>query len=73
MGLLKDRVAVTTGPSKGIGRVMSLCFARERARVVCAARSAPVRETAAMVRAAGGEALDVQCNAADETAVRRTR
>ncbi|MFI5179372.1 MAG: SDR family NAD(P)-dependent oxidoreductase, partial [Vicinamibacterales bacterium] len=46
MGLLIDRVAIVTGASKGIGRVLSLLCSREGARVVCAARSdALVRET----------------------------
>ena len=34
MGLLDGRVAIVTGASKGIGRVMSLLFAREGAKVV---------------------------------------
>ncbi|MBI4269889.1 MAG: SDR family NAD(P)-dependent oxidoreductase, partial [Candidatus Rokubacteria bacterium] len=38
-GSLEGRVAVITGASKGIGRVMSRLFAREGASVVCAARS----------------------------------
>src|SRR3954469_21740014 len=39
---------------------MSLLFAREGAKLVCAARSdALVNETAAMIRAAGGEAIAV--------------
>src|SRR2546426_111271 len=58
MGLLEGKVAIVTGASKGIGRVMSLRFAREGARVVCAARSADlVKETAAQVSAAGGQAI----------------
>jgi len=71
MSLLAGRVAVVTGASKGIGRVTSELFAREGARVVCAARSAElVRETAARVRGVGGEAIAVVCDAADETQVR---
>jgi NAD(P)-dependent dehydrogenase (short-subunit alcohol dehydrogenase family) len=58
VGLLDGRVAVITGASKGIGRVMSLLFAREGAKVVCAARSgALVHETVALIDAAGGDAI----------------
>jgi NAD(P)-dependent dehydrogenase (short-subunit alcohol dehydrogenase family) len=70
MGLLTGRVAIITGASKGIGRVMSGTFAREGASVVCAARSADaVRETAAAIEKAGGRALAVVCDAADEKSV----
>jgi meso-butanediol dehydrogenase/(S,S)-butanediol dehydrogenase/diacetyl reductase len=58
LGLLSGRVAIVTGASKGIGRVTSLMFAREGAKVVCAARSADlVEETAEAVRQEGGEAI----------------
>ena len=39
MNLLNGRVAIVTGASKGIGRVLSQRFASEGACVVCAARS----------------------------------
>jgi NAD(P)-dependent dehydrogenase (short-subunit alcohol dehydrogenase family) len=67
VNLLNDRVAVITGASKGIGRVMSEMFAREGARVVCAARSADlVRDTVARIEAAGGQATAVVADAGTE-------
>src|SRR5438094_3716242 len=65
MALLDGKVAIITGASKGIGRVLSLTFAREKAAVVCAARSADlVRETADLVGKTGGGALAVTRDAA---------
>jgi NAD(P)-dependent dehydrogenase (short-subunit alcohol dehydrogenase family) len=65
-------VAIITGASKGIGRALSLRFAREGAAVVCAARSGDlVKETVGQVKAAGGRALAVTCDAAQEEEVRR--
>src|SRR4051794_37289340 len=65
--MLNDRVAIITGASKGIGRVMSELFAREGARVVCAARSVDlVQETAAAIVAAGGNAVAVAADAGTE-------
>lgn len=72
MGLLDKKVAIITGASKGIGRALSLRFAREGAAVICAARSGDlVKETAGQVKAAGGRALAVVCDAAQEDEVRR--
>ena len=72
MALLDGKVAIITGASKGIGRVLSLCFAREGAAVICAARSVePVRETAELVQRAGGRALAVTCDASKEDDVHR--
>ena len=72
MGLLDGKVAIITGASKGIGRALGLRFGREGAAVICAARSADlVKETAEQVKAAGGRALAVVCDAAVEDDVRR--
>jgi NAD(P)-dependent dehydrogenase (short-subunit alcohol dehydrogenase family) len=72
MALLDGKVAIITGASKGIGRVLSLVFAREGAAVICAARSAElVRETAELVKRAGGRALAVTCDASKEADVAR--
>jgi NAD(P)-dependent dehydrogenase (short-subunit alcohol dehydrogenase family) len=72
MPLLTERVAIITGASKGIGRVMCQLFAREGAKVVCAARSdALVRETAALIVQAGGEAIAVTADVGREDDARR--
>ncbi len=72
MKSLEGRVAVITGASKGIGRVMSRLFAREGASVVCAARSAPlVEETVAAILKDGGRAVAVVADVSREDDARR--
>jgi NAD(P)-dependent dehydrogenase (short-subunit alcohol dehydrogenase family) len=72
MGQLEGKVALITGASKGIGRVMSRLFGREGAAVVCAARSRDlVEETAALIKTDGGRALAVTGDAAVEADVQR--
>jgi len=68
---LEGKVALITGASKGIGRVMSRLFAKEGAAVVCAARSdALVTETAALITKDGGKAIAFTGDAAKEADVK---
>ena len=72
MGILDGRVAVVTGASKGIGRVISQVFASEGARVICAARSRElVEETVASIRKAGGDATAMTADVSREDDVRQ--
>jgi NAD(P)-dependent dehydrogenase (short-subunit alcohol dehydrogenase family) len=72
MGQLDGKVALITGASKGIGRLMSRLFAQEGAAVICAARSRDlVEETAALVTRTGGRAVAVTGDAANEDDVPR--
>jgi len=72
MGQLTGKVALITGASKGVGRVMSRMFAGEGAAVICAARSRDlVEETTALVKADGGRAIAVVGDAAVEADVLR--
>jgi NAD(P)-dependent dehydrogenase (short-subunit alcohol dehydrogenase family) len=58
--MLKDKVALITGASQGLGRALALAFAREGARVVVNARSEEsVRPVAGEVEDAGAEVLAV--------------
>src|SRR6267142_1591784 len=72
MGQLAGKVALITGASKGVGRVMSRLFAAEGAAVICAARSRDlVEETTVLVKADGGQAIAVVGDAAVEADVLR--
>lgn len=72
-GLLKGRVAVVTGASRGIGEAIALRYAMEGAKVVVSARTVEESEhflpgtisaTVARIQAAGGEALAVRADLA---------
>lgn len=77
---LKDKVAIVTGASRGLGKAIALGLAHAGARVVVAARSDVVKDkklpgtiskTVEEIEAAGGVALAVRCDVTDEGSVQK--
>lgn len=76
MGKLNGRIAIVTGASRGIGEEIAKLFAREGARVVCAARtqnegdhrllSGSLAGTVKQIKDAGGEAMAVAVDVSNE-------
>jgi NAD(P)-dependent dehydrogenase (short-subunit alcohol dehydrogenase family) len=76
MAKLDGRVAIVTGASRGIGAEIATLFAREGARVVCAARtlnegdhrllSGSLSGTVGMIKQAGGLAIAVAMDVSNE-------
>lgn len=70
MKRLEGKNAVVTGAASGTGRATSLLFAREGAAVACVDIDATMgEETAAMIRAEGGDAVFIECDLADPAAI----
>jgi NAD(P)-dependent dehydrogenase (short-subunit alcohol dehydrogenase family) len=68
--LLKDKVAIITGSSRGIGKGIALRFAREGATVVVNGRhSDTLHETAEEARELGATVLEVQSDVTDPDGV----
>jgi NAD(P)-dependent dehydrogenase (short-subunit alcohol dehydrogenase family) len=68
---MDGKVTIITGAGSGIGRAAAILFASEGSAVVVAAHNdANGRETAEMVKSAGGDALFVRTDVTDEESVR---
>lgn len=70
MGILADRVAIVTGAAGGVGGGCADRFAEEGAALVLAdIRGDRIQEMADRIVAAGGRAVAVECDVAQESAI----
>lgn len=69
--LMQDKVGIITAAGLGIGRASALTFAAEGAKVVVSDFNDEAgEETVRLIKEAGGEAIFINCNVADEEQVK---
>jgi acetoacetyl-CoA reductase/3-oxoacyl-[acyl-carrier protein] reductase len=69
-GRFEGKIAVVTGGANGIGRASAVRFAQDGATVaVLDIEAGPLAETAALIEAAGGKVLQLQCDMLERTAM----
>ncbi len=69
--MLERKVVIITGAAGGLGRVFALAFSEQGAIVVAADINEPgALETAALIRAQGGQALGLRLDVSDETSTK---
>ena len=68
---VRDKVAIVTGASRGIGRAIAECFGENGMKVVCAARSAEQGQAVADgICAKGGDAIFLQTDCSKASAIK---
>jgi NAD(P)-dependent dehydrogenase (short-subunit alcohol dehydrogenase family) len=69
--MLKDKVALMTGGTSGIGRATAIAYAQQQAKVVVVGRRMDEgKETVRLIEEAGGEAIFVQADVTKEADVK---
>jgi NAD(P)-dependent dehydrogenase (short-subunit alcohol dehydrogenase family) len=72
MKRLEGKVAIITGAAAGIGEATARLFAAEGARLcLCDVTTDTLEELVASIKAAGGQAIAVSCNVAEEEDVKK--
>src|SRR5476649_452258 len=70
---LKDIVCIITGGASGMGKVASLLFAKEGAKVVATdIQESAGKETVEAIKAQGGQAIFVRADVSQEKECQRT-